>query len=73
MEVEIEPELEPGPIVRRLPPKPDFRSDIEQDRQVRPKASCRKLLEAPELVNRYAHYASRDRNWPPKRHSVSPV
>jgi hypothetical protein len=26
-----------------------------------------------ELATRYAHYASRDRYWPPKRHSVSPV
>ena len=26
-----------------------------------------------ELAKRYAHYASRDRHWPPKRHSVSPV
>jgi acetyl-CoA carboxylase carboxyltransferase component len=26
-----------------------------------------------ELATRYRHYASRDRYWPPKRHSVSPV
>jgi hypothetical protein len=54
MEVEVEGQLEARPVVRGLAAKTGLRRQVEQDRQVRPQAAGRDVLEGPEVLDRQA-------------------
>jgi hypothetical protein len=52
MEVEIERQLEPRSVVRGLATQAGLRRQVEQNRQVRPEAAGRDVLEGPEVRER---------------------